>query len=81
MLHVALAFVLAGALGNLYDRLWSQVRLPGDGVIKYEVRDFIDCSGLYYPWVFNVADVLLVVGVAMLLLHSFLAERKAKKRV
>lgn len=80
LLHGALGFVLAGALGNLYDRLFGAVRLPGDaGVIRGQVRDFIDCSDLYYAWVFNVADALLVIGVVALLVHSFLAERGRKK--
>jgi len=73
--HLALAFVLAGALGNLYDRLLGQVVLPGVGSIRHQVRDFIDCRQLHYPWVFNVADVFLVVGVALLLLHWWLARR------
>ncbi|MHC4983998.1 MAG: signal peptidase II [Planctomycetota bacterium] len=80
MLHLGLALVLAGALGNLYDRLFAAVPLPADGVIRHQVRDFIDCSGLYYPWVFNVADALLVIGVATLLLHSFLAQRRSGQR-
>jgi len=80
LLHVALALVLAGALGNLYDRLLGRVPLPAEGgVIRGQVRDFIDCSDLYYAWVFNVADVLLVVGVVALPIHSFLAERRRKK--
>jgi len=79
LLHAALACVLAGALGNLYDRLFASVEVPGDGIIRYQVRDFIDCSELYYPWVFNIADVLLVVGVAMLLLNSVLAQQRRKR--
>ena len=73
--HLALAFILAGAIGNLYDRLLGQVVLPGVGSIRHQVRDFIDCRQLYYPWVFNVADILLVVGVALLMLHWWLARR------
>ena len=40
-----IAFVAGGALGNLYDRL----------AYGYVV-DFLDFSGLYFPWVFNIAD-------------------------
>jgi signal peptidase II len=72
-LHVGLALILGGALGNLYDRLFSVVRLPGFEPIRYEVRDFIDCSELHWHWVFNVADVLLVVGVAILMVHRLVA--------
>jgi signal peptidase II len=70
IVHLALASVLAGALGNLYDRLLATVAIPGaDAVIRGQVRDFINCSDLHYPYIFNVADVLLVVGVALLLIH------------
>jgi signal peptidase II len=79
--HLALALILAGALGNLYDRLFSAVPLPGTPmVIHQEVRDFIDLSQLrlgplHYPWVFNVADALLVIGVGILMVHLVLHSR------
>ena len=50
--HVGLGLILAGAVGNLVDRL----REP------WMVRDFIDFS--FWP-TFNVADVLLCVGVSL----------------
>ena len=77
-LHLGLAFILGGALGNLYDRLFSAVVLPENaGVIRHHVRDFVDCAELHYPWVFNVADVLLVLGVGLLLACSFLPSQRA----
>ena len=75
-LHVALGMILAGALGNLYDRLFSYAELPGRAPARREVRDFIDFGQIHYPYIFNVADVLLVVGVALLLLGSYLSWRK-----
>ncbi|MHA7872119.1 MAG: signal peptidase II [Hyphococcus sp.] len=54
------AFVIGGALGNLYDRI----------AYGYVV-DFLDFSGLYFPWVFNVADAAINVGVALLLLDAW----------
>ena len=81
-MHVALAMILAGAVGNLYDRLLATVHVPGIAQpIAGQVRDFLDFSeirvgGVNYPYIFNVADVLLVVGVAMLMLHWLLAARK-----
>jgi signal peptidase II len=62
--QVALALVLAGTLGNFIDRL-----------TRHYVIDFVD----WYWWnrpdlrwpTFNVADSMLVVGVAMLLLRPF----------
>lgn len=62
------ALILAGALGNLYDRLFSSVMLPGLTPITHHVRDFIDCSDLGYPYIFNLADAWLVIGVAMVVL-------------
>jgi signal peptidase II len=61
-LQVALVFVLAGAMGNFIDRL-----------ARRYVIDFIE----WYWWnspdvrwpTFNIADSLIVVGVAMLVLH------------
>ena len=50
--HVGLGLILAGALGNLVDRLKE----------PWKVRDFIDFS--FWP-TFNVADALLCVGVAL----------------
>lgn len=74
--HVALGLVLAGAVGNLYDRLFSCVKLPDVEPICYQVRDFIDASQLGYPYIFNVADILLVIGVALLIIHWALGGRK-----
>jgi signal peptidase II len=61
-LQLALSFVLAGAVGNFIDRL-----------ARGYVVDFVE----WYWWnrpdlrwpTFNVADALIVVGVAMLVLH------------
>jgi len=79
-MHAALAFILAGALGNLYDRLFGAVSIPGFEPIRYQVRDFIDCSELYYRWVFNVADALLVIGVAMLIGQRLVAVLRSRRR-
>jgi signal peptidase II len=56
----ALALVLGGALGNVYDR-----------VTLGRVVDFIQlhAAGYYWP-AFNVADSAISIGVALLLLES-----------
>ena len=83
--HLSTALILAGALGNLYDRLTSSISLGGMEPILYNVRDFIDCSsiplpfGFSYKWIFNVADVWLVVGVGLMMLHWFVAMFAARK--
>ncbi len=57
---VGIAFIVGGALGNLYDR------------IAYGfVVDFLDFSGLYFPWVFNIADASINIGVALLILDAW----------
>jgi len=79
--HLALAFILAGAAGNLYDRLFSVVQLPGEPeqAIRHHVRDFIDLGQLHYPWVFNLADAWLVIGVGILMLLWVLHARGASR--
>ncbi len=116
MLHVALALILAGALGNLYDRSVHQFDLvyfegvdrpllgevvagesqgdviavrpwyDSDRLIHHRrdelagpvqqvgvVRDFLKIvpqvgGREIWPWIFNVADICLVIGVILLLL-------------
>ena len=64
--NLALGLVLAGAIGNLWDRIWFRC-----------VRDFIDLHiGNKYHWpTFNVADSLICVGVFMLVITSFSAPK------
>jgi signal peptidase II len=68
LLALAVGLVMGGAVGNLIDR----VRFGA-------VVDFIDASALMFPWVFNVADSAITVGVILLLLDTFLSERRAKR--
>jgi len=60
LLHWSLAFVIGGAIGNLWDR-----------VVQGYVTDFMDISlafiGLDQRWpAFNVADSAICVGVALM---------------
>lgn len=52
---VALGLVIGGALGNVIDR----VRFGA-------VADFLDFNGLWFPWVFNVADAAITIGAILL---------------
>jgi signal peptidase II len=63
----ALALILAGALGNLHDR------------IAYgSVIDFIEVHIFSYHWPdFNVADSAIVVGACLLMLDSLLPKKSA----
>ncbi|MGH7243031.1 MAG: signal peptidase II [Phycisphaerales bacterium] len=77
--HIGLGLILAGGLGNLYDRL-----------IYGCVRDFIHplpkvtwwgTTREVWPYVSNVADAFLLIGIAMLLWHAWAGERAAKHRL
>lgn len=120
-IHIALGLVLAGALGNLYDRTFQEayvasvaqgghdvgrlVQLTDTQVVLEDfphggnrrvwprptdsasglqpvVRDFIRIEARIgghslWPWVFNVADALLVIGVGVLLV-TFALERRTQ---
>nr|WP_232792803.1 signal peptidase II [Caulobacter hibisci] len=66
LVAVGLGLIIAGAVGNnLIDRM-----------IYGYVVDFIDVSAMRFPWVFNVADSWINIGVACLLLDSFIGEEK-----
>lgn len=68
-LHVSLALILAGAIGNLYDRL-----------VYSAVRDMLWLfpSTRLWPWIFNLADAALVVGVIVVLIILALHERRER---
>jgi len=68
-LHVGLGLILAGALGNLYDRLFfglvrDMLHLFPGVELPFGLTWPGGIRGLY-PWIFNLADVALLVGVAM----------------
>ena len=65
----ALGLVIGGALGN---NLIDRARIG-------RVVDFLDFSGIYFPWVFNVADCAITVGVALLLLDNLLPPRPSAR--
>lgn len=71
---LALGLVLAGGLGNLHDRLrYGRVRdflhgLPGRRLPRGWTWPGTTNPELF-PWVFNVADLLLLAGMIMLLVH------------
>jgi signal peptidase II len=54
---IALGLILGGALGNVIDRIYFG-----------RVFDFLDFSALGFPWIFNVADSAITIGVALLVL-------------
>ncbi|HEX5102821.1 MAG TPA: signal peptidase II [Pirellulaceae bacterium] len=82
-INVALAFVTAGILGNLYDRLGLFDSTGLDAKFHHAVRDWIlfvwPESGMkmFNPWPnFNIADSLLVTGAIMLVVHAVVWREK-----
>lgn len=65
----AIGLIIGGALGNLYDRFVHK------GVIDYV---FWHC-GFDFPGIFNYADVMIDLGVAIILLMTYLEYKKEKK--
>jgi signal peptidase II len=64
---VALALILGGAFGNLYDR------------VRYHyVIDFLEVHIVRYHWPdFNVADSCIVIGACLLLIEIFRPQPKS----
>lgn len=82
--HVALGLVIAGGVGNLYDRIVYGV-----------VRDFLHMlpgwqlpfgwrwpgnNPEIFPWIFNIADVMLLTGMALLMIHINLSDRRKQQQ-
>jgi signal peptidase II len=65
---LGIVLVLAGGMGNLYDR-WVYSGVTDFMLIKFK---------WFQTGVFNVADMSIMAGVGILLVHSFLDGRKAK---
>lgn len=62
---LGIGFIIAGAVGNLIDR----VRLG-------HVIDFLNFEDIGFRYVFNVADAAINVGVAILLIETFLTPKE-----
>ena len=71
--QILLGFLLAGVLGNLYDR------------VKFGyVRDMIHALPMwknFFPYVFNVADSCLCTGVGLMVIYSFVVEQQRKREL
>ena len=76
LLISAIGLIMGGALGNVIDRIRFGF-----------VVDFLDVSGphfflgsmkINFPWIFNVADSAITVGVVLLLLDSLRSEGGTK---
>ncbi|HEY5289683.1 MAG TPA: signal peptidase II [Caulobacteraceae bacterium] len=61
---LALGLIIGGAVGNFIDRV-------RDG----SVIDFVDVTALHFPWVFNLADSAITIGILLLIAEGFLAPK------
>ncbi|MEK7309340.1 MAG: signal peptidase II [Planctomycetota bacterium] len=60
LLTIAFGLILAGALGNLYDR-----------IVYGAVRDFIDFYIINWP-IFNLADTYITIGAGLIIISLFI---------
>ncbi|MBX9803483.1 MAG: signal peptidase II [Caulobacteraceae bacterium] len=76
LLITAIGLIMGGALGNVIDRIRFGY-----------VVDFLDVSGphfflgsmkINFPWIFNVADSAICIGVILMIIDSLRAEQEAK---
>lgn len=73
IMHVGLAMILPGALGNLFDRVIH----PGKGVVDFIKVGISDT--LYWP-IFNMADVYVTLGVIIIISSVVFEYKRAKKK-
>jgi signal peptidase II len=67
---IGMGLLIGGAAGNLIDRLFR-----GDAWLRGSVVDFIDFQ--WFP-IFNIADMAINVGAALLILGSILSARQQR---
>lgn len=70
---LAAGLIVAGALGNLIDRLFR-----GDAWLRGAVVDFIDLQ--WFP-VFNLADSAISIGAAIMVISSLLPSKQVTEPV
>jgi signal peptidase II len=64
----AISLIIGGAMGNLFDRFKNDA-----------VADFLDFYISSYHWpAFNLADSIVFIGVALLLLENFFVKKDEK---
>ncbi len=59
-LQIGMCFLIGGGIGNVYDR-----------IVYGSVTDFLHLDfGLFRTGIFNLADVSIMIGIGILLIHS-----------
>ena len=67
LVNISLSLILGGALGNLSDRIFSG-----------EVVDFIALFESIFPFIFNLADTFITVGMILLLSSDIFVRNNEK---
>ena len=68
---ISLIFVLGGALGNLFDRIYYSA-----------VPDFIDFHINDIHWfIFNVADIFITIGIICLIFEEIFVNNKKNEKI
>ena len=68
---VSLTFVLGGALGNLFDRIYYSA-----------VPDFIDLHFNDFHWfIFNVADIFITFGIICVIFDEIFVNNKKNEKI
>ena len=67
LVSLSLSLILGGALGNLFDR-----------IVSGKVVDFIALFESIFPFIFNLADTFITVGMIMLLFSDLFISKKKK---
>ena len=73
--NTTMTLILAGAFGNLIDRI---IHFTDGAFVRDMIHVIIDIGGKeYFPYIFNVADMALVIGAIMLLLDLMFIDKDA----
>lgn len=72
-LNTALALIFSGAIGNFLDRIFND-----GGYVRDMIHVIIKINGKeVFPYIFNVADIALVVGTIMLVVFMLFISDEA----
>ena len=77
LLKAALMLILAGALGNLVDRLFYTPEYLG--YTARGVVDFIDFCGIWHA-IFNIADSCICIGAVLMIIYFIVDEVNERKK-
>ncbi len=84
VVHLGIGLVLAGALGNLWDRiLFGRVRDFLFMLPEWNLPFGLTWPGgrpEIWPWIFNIADMLLLIGLGLIFIHLYRVENVERQK-